>query len=64
MTTVTYPGNWQARVEFYGAKYEAYKQRSPDRWPTKRTIRRWVGECNETIIQGGTQNATEKTAAH
>lgn len=44
-----YPDNWHFRVKFYGAKWEAYMKRSPDGWPAKRTIRRWVEECNEEI---------------
>lgn len=57
--TITYPDNWHFRVGFYGAKWESYKKRSPNRWPTKRTIRRWVMECSEQIAK---ENPNDKSA--
>lgn len=45
----TYPDNWQRRVDFYGEKWESYKEKYPDRYPAKSTVRRWVRECNEKL---------------
>lgn len=38
---------WQARIEFYGKKWEDYKAKFPNRYPSRSTVQRWVREFKE-----------------
>ncbi len=36
--------NWQARVEFYGKKWQNYKDKFANRYPSRSTVQRWRRE--------------------
>lgn len=61
-TSFIYPDIWQYRVEFYSDKYEAYKKRYPNRYPTQATVRQWATECNEAILTHNTTRLCSEMA--
>ncbi len=35
---------WQTRVEFYGKKWQGYKDKFANRYPSRSTVQRWKKE--------------------
>jgi len=40
---------WQARIEFYGKKWQDYKARFPNHHPSQSTVKRWAREYKEML---------------